>query len=93
MNTNLRQTDLRLVTRRVHVIRATISDRDQRVLERRAHRAATNPTSDDRATLGRRVADRVVSIIATLPGVTVVTGRRRPARPAANEDLPALRAA
>ena len=96
MNTNLHSTDLRLVTRRVHVVRAPISDRDQRVLERRARRAAASLGVDDRATLGRRVAARVVSIIATLPGVTVVTGRKRPVvgtHPAANEDGPALRAA
>lgn len=93
MNIDLRHTGIRLVTRRAHVIHPPISDRDLRVLERRARRAASCPTSDDRATLGRRVADRVVSIIATLPGVTGATGRKRPARPAANEDLPTLRAA
>lgn len=103
MNTNIRHTDFRFVTRRVHVVCAPISDRDQRVLERQARRAAASLIADDHATLGRRVAARVVSIIATLPGVTVVaglkrpaTGRKRPAivgHPAANEDHPALRAA
>ncbi len=97
MNTDLRHTDLRLVTRRVHSALGPLSERDQRVLERLARRAA--PCGHHRQTLGQRFAERVVSILATLPGVTIVTGRKRQAgcvdrsQEAANEDSPSQRVA
>lgn len=108
MNIDLRNTDLRIVTRRVHSAVAPLSERDRRVVERLARRTASDPDAirEDRQSLGRRFAERVVSMIAALPGVTIATGRNRPAtgrerqagsgdapRAAANEDRPSLRAA
>lgn len=108
MNTDLHHIDLRLVTRRVHSAVAPLSERDRRVVERLARRAASEPDAicEDRQSLGRRFAGRVVSLIAALPGATIVTGRNRTvtapnreagsgdaSRAAANEDRPALRAA
>lgn len=99
MNNDLHHADLRLVTRRVHSAMAPLSERDRRVVERLARRAASDANREDRPNLGRRFAERVVSIIAALPGMTTVTGRERQAgsgdtpRPAANEDRPSLRAA
>lgn len=101
MNTDFHHIDLRLVTRRVHSAVAPLSGRDQRVVERLARRAASEPDAnrEHRPNLGRRFAERVVSIIAALPGMTTVTGRNRQAgcgdapRAAANEDHSSLRAA